>query len=79
MIILGITPLQAAIFATGPVSFTSEIPFSAEAGLVPPEKQAGVMDLEVLTNGYGVVWLQQPMPPFTTQDYALFPVKIVNN
>lgn len=68
-----ITPLQSAIMGVKSVSFSTNITMMAHSSLPSPQDQAGMMDTAVLYTAYGIAWLEQAHPPFTTADYALMP------
>lgn len=41
--------------------------------LETPDRQASLLGTHFLTTAYGVSWLDQRMPPFTTEEFALLP------
>nr|CAC18275.2 putative protein [Neurospora crassa] len=45
----------------------------AHSSLPSPQDQALMMDTAVLYTAYGIAWLEQTHPSFTTADYALMP------
>jgi len=69
----GVTPLQSTVFDVKPVNITSQVTMRPSIGLVSPQEQAIKMDTSVLTAAYGVTWLDQAFPRFTTPDYAIIP------
>lgn len=68
-----ITPLQSAILGTGPVEVKRQARMSSVQALLPASEQFGIMDQSILNEGYAQTWLNQRLPPFTTQDYTLLP------
>lgn len=68
-----LTPMQGAVFGTGPVLTKREVEMRYPLALVDSEKQAEMLDQAVLNAGYAVTWLGQTYPPFTTDEYALLP------
>lgn len=68
-----LTPLQSAILATGIVTQTKTVEVGTRSQLIPLAEQERLMDLEALIDGYSVSWLRQPLPPFTTSNYAVLP------
>ncbi len=68
-----LTPMQGAVFGTGPVLTRREVDMQYPRALVDSEKQAEMLDQAVLNAGYAVTWLGQAYPPFTTKEYALLP------
>ncbi|KAL2059944.1 hypothetical protein VTL71DRAFT_10099, partial [Oculimacula yallundae] len=68
-----ITPLQSAIFNTGTVTRLIPTDVGTSAGLVPVESQTALLNVNFLNTAYGMSWLKQQLPPFTTSDFALLP------
>ena len=66
-----VTPLQSAIFNTGTV--TRLLP----TALVPLESQSARLNVNFLNTAYGISWLGQQLPRFTTADFALLPFQPV--
>ncbi|KAK3351423.1 hypothetical protein B0H65DRAFT_420244 [Neurospora tetraspora] len=56
-----------------PVSFVTNMTMSSYSTLPSLQEQATMMDTTVLHAAYGMAWLEQAAPPFTTGDYALMP------
>ncbi|KAI8251672.1 hypothetical protein K4K53_011925 [Colletotrichum sp. SAR 10_77] len=70
-----LTPLQSAILGTGPVRVQRAAQvFSYVAPRAAPD-QAFILDQSILNEGYAQTWLDQPLPPYTTDDYTLLPFK----
>lgn len=68
-----ITPLQAAIFDTGPVNITEKVVFSDSIPLMPSVDQAVILDQSVINSAFAIIWLRQSYPAYTTPEYALLP------
>jgi hypothetical protein len=68
-----ITPLQSAIFGTGTVTRTQPLGMRTTAELKPVEAQVGSLNANFLMTAYGIGWLGQSLPPFTTTSYAVMP------
>jgi hypothetical protein len=68
-----IVPLQSAIFSTGTVTRTRETPMTITGSLMPLEEQTAALNSQFLNTAYGVSWLGQKPPPYTTKEYALLP------
>ena len=71
-----ITPLQGAIFGTGPVYLHQPATFYASSDLMPIEDQATATDTSILQRMYSIKYLNQKYPPYTTAEYALRPFKL---
>ncbi|CZT49573.1 uncharacterized protein RSE6_10441 [Rhynchosporium secalis] len=68
-----ITPLQSAIFNTGTVTRVIASDMGTSAGLVPLASQTTLLNVNFLNTAYGISWLQQQVPQFTTPNFAMFP------
>lgn len=71
-----VTPLQSAIFSVDTISRTRLVPVTVSDSLIPLEQQANKLNTGFLNDGYSVLWLGQDLPPFTTKDFALAPLKL---
>lgn len=71
-----ITPLQGAIFGTGPVQLHQPASFYASSDLMPIEDQATATDTSILQKMYGIKYLNQEYPPYTSAEYALRPFNL---
>ncbi|KAK3491431.1 hypothetical protein B0T13DRAFT_490701 [Neurospora crassa] len=56
-----------------PVSFDVNITVSSHLALPSPQDQAAMMDTTILHTAFGMAWLEQAPPSFTTADYAIIP------
>ncbi|KAJ3520604.1 hypothetical protein NM208_g13643 [Fusarium decemcellulare] len=68
-----LTPLQSALLGTEVVAQTEQVDIGTRSQLLPLSKQEPLFNPQLLNTGYGVGWLGQPFPPFTTSRYALLP------
>ncbi|KFY15096.1 hypothetical protein V492_02234 [Pseudogymnoascus sp. VKM F-4246] len=68
-----IVPFQSAIFSTGTVTRTREALMSTSGSFMPLENQKVALNSGFLNTAYGVSWLDQKVPPYTTKEYALQP------
>ncbi|KFY30343.1 hypothetical protein V493_01977 [Pseudogymnoascus sp. VKM F-4281 (FW-2241)] len=68
-----VVPFQSAIFSTGIVTRTREIPMATTGSFMPLENQKVALHSQFLHTAYGVSWLDQKVPPYTTKEYALQP------
>ncbi|KAL2207713.1 hypothetical protein CC79DRAFT_772673 [Sarocladium strictum] len=68
-----VTPLQSAILGTGVVGVVEPVSVFMRSKLKPVKEHVNALDPQFLNNGYAVGWLNQSMPPFTTQDYSYLP------
>lgn len=67
------TPLQSGIFAVTRVQKSNILPVVSSPGFLSLEEQAEKLTLNFVNEGYGVTWLGQKPPAFTTTEYALAP------
>lgn len=68
-----IVPFQSAIFSTGTVTRTREALMATTGSFMPLENQKVALHSQFLNTAYGVSWLDQNVPPYTTKEYALQP------
>jgi hypothetical protein len=73
LIFWAITPLQSAIFGTREVSIVQQVVASDVARLASLEHQMDALDTSILNIAYGITWLNQPYPAFTTHEMVLIP------
>lgn len=71
-----ITPLQGAIFGTGPVQLREPSTFYASHDLIPVEDQAFAIDTSIMHRLFAVKYLDQPYPRFSTPEYVLRPFQL---
>ncbi|KAH7310374.1 hypothetical protein BKA65DRAFT_413820 [Rhexocercosporidium sp. MPI-PUGE-AT-0058] len=74
-----ITPLQSAIFNTGTVTRLVPTEMATSASLAALASQATRLNVNFLNSAYGILWLGQKLPPFTTSDFALLPFQPVSS
>ncbi|TAQ88659.1 hypothetical protein B7494_g3002 [Chlorociboria aeruginascens] len=75
MIFWVITPLQSAIFNTGTVTRSIPTIMGTSASLIPLEMQYSKLNANFLDTAYGIAWLNQSLPPFTTSKSVVLPFK----
>lgn len=68
-----IVPFQSAIFSTGTVTRTREAPMATTGSFMPLKDQKVALNAQFLYTAYGISWLDQEVPPYTTMEYALQP------
>ncbi|KAI9874731.1 MAG: hypothetical protein M1830_009346 [Pleopsidium flavum] len=68
-----VTPLQSGIFASSSISRSTAVPMAISRSISPVSEQADTMDGGFLNTAYGILWLGQRLPPFTTREFALAP------
>jgi hypothetical protein len=73
MIFWIITPLQSAIFTTGTVTRSIDTIMGTVSALIPLSEQTTALTTNFIDTAYGVTWLNQKLPPFTTHDLAFLP------
>lgn len=73
-----IVPLQSAIFSTGIVSRTTQTQMAIIGSMIAPQAQTQKLNVNFMNRAYGVAWLDQKLPPFTTKEYSLIPFVALN-
>jgi hypothetical protein len=68
-----ITPLQSAVFNIATVTRSVETNMTTTGQLVPLNTQTNVLNANFLNTAYGISWLNQSLPPFSTPQYTVFP------
>ncbi|RDW81900.1 hypothetical protein BP6252_03012 [Coleophoma cylindrospora] len=79
LVFWGITPLQSAIFNIGTVTRTIETTMADSGRLSSLEAQTTGLNANFLNTGYGISWLNQTLPSFTTADSAMLPFSPVDD
>ncbi|KAK3373787.1 hypothetical protein B0T24DRAFT_528532 [Lasiosphaeria ovina] len=69
----GVTPLSSSIFGVKGVILVQDTAMTASYALPTLQEQSVKTDSSILNAAYGVTWLGQRLPAFTTPDYALVP------
>lgn len=72
-----ITPLQSAIFNTGVTTRSLSAAMGTSSSLMPLESQSSGLNANFLNTAYGISWLGQKLPPFTTSQVAFRPFQLV--
>ncbi len=75
LVFWAITPLQSAIFNTSTVTRSTETNMVTSAHLVPLGQQAESLSTEFQNTAYGIAWVNQTMPAFTTLSHTVLPFK----
>jgi hypothetical protein len=73
IIFWAITPLQSAIFGTGSVTRIRASQMATIAAIQPVESQMDTLNANFLMTAYGISWLDEQVPEFTTKSYAVRP------
>jgi hypothetical protein len=73
IIFWAITPLQSAIFGTSPVTRVRDIQMITTAAVMPLTSQVSSLNADFLMTAYGISWLDQKLPAFTTKSFAILP------
>jgi hypothetical protein len=68
-----ITPLQSAIFNTGTVTRTVKMNMMTTSQPLPLGLQETALNANFLNIAYGISWLNQSLPPFSTRQYIVLP------
>jgi hypothetical protein len=74
-----ITPLQSAIFTTGIVFRKRHIQMTATGSVLPVDSQIAALNANFMNTAYGVAWLGQKMPAYSTAEYILRPYAPLNS
>ncbi|KAE9364127.1 hypothetical protein N431DRAFT_420931 [Stipitochalara longipes BDJ] len=75
MVFWVITPLQSAIFNTGTVTRSVNVSMITTSQLVPIKVQSTALNANFLNTAYGISWLNQSLPTFSTPKYTVLPFR----
>ncbi|KAK4501567.1 hypothetical protein PRZ48_007376 [Zasmidium cellare] len=70
LVLWGVTPLQAGIFAVRTVTVSEDIASSYSSAYTPVDQQADLFG-EYAQSVSNIAWLNETLPPFITRDFAL--------
>lgn len=73
-----ITPLQSAIFSTGQIVTSQNVTMFASASLLAFDDQMAGLNGNFQNTVYGIDWLSQKLPAYTSWNYALAPFEPAN-
>lgn len=73
-----VTPLQSGIFAVKQIHRSKSLPVITSNQFLPLGEQTDKLDLNFVNDGYGITWVDQALPPFTTRNYTLAPFRVVD-
>lgn len=73
---MGLTPLQAAIFATERVEKSFDVPLVLSKSLMSMEDQASQITANYTYSVANIVWLGERLPQFMTREAAFTPFKL---
>ncbi|KAK7967725.1 uncharacterized protein PG986_002002 [Apiospora aurea] len=68
-------PVFGAILKIERLSVGVDAPFLVASKLPPVDRQSPRMDATLLNTAFATTFLDHPLPPFTTHDYALLPAQ----
>jgi hypothetical protein len=74
-----ITPLQGAIFSSETISVVGTTAVILSNGLPSVDIQNQKLDTGFVNSAYSFTWLGQPLPSYTTKDFALRPFSIADS
>jgi hypothetical protein len=74
-----VTPIQSAIFTTGTVSRTRHSQMATTGSVLPIGSQTEALNANFMNTAYGVAWLDQKLPAYSTADYILLPYAPANS
>lgn len=77
--LLGCNSYSVSIFTTGTVSLTKHSQMVATGSVLPIGSQAGALNANFMNTAYGVAWLDQKLPAYSTADFILRPYAPVNS
>jgi hypothetical protein len=72
----GITPLQAAIFATDTITKTSIENLTVSTALLPVDKQLTELTANYSYSVFSIAWLDERLPPYMSHDAVLVPFQL---
>jgi hypothetical protein len=73
IVTFGVVPTQAGIFSTTRLSRISEETFKVSTEFIPASSQASALSLAYAQSAYGVLALNETMPPYTNLNYTVTP------
>ena len=73
IVVWAVTPLQNGIFSTSVINLDTTVDVQTMNGLMPLADQVVGLSGSFMMAGYGIAWLGQRPPAFTTRSYALAP------
>lgn len=71
----GLVPTQAGIFSIQTVTRSTNMTFAVSTYSMPFEKQATSLSFQYAQSTYGIVALNETLPPYMTRKYVLAPFK----
>jgi hypothetical protein len=74
----GLVPTQAGIFSVRTVTRTTNMAFAVSQYSMPFEKQAKSLSYRFAESTYGIVSLNETLPPYMARNYTLTPFKPQN-
>ncbi|KAF1847953.1 uncharacterized protein K460DRAFT_363968 [Cucurbitaria berberidis CBS 394.84] len=75
----GLVPTQAGIFSVQTITRTTNATFSVSTSNMPVAEQASRLSFRYAQSTYGIVTLNETLPPFMARNYTLAPFKITND
>ncbi|KAF2685296.1 hypothetical protein K458DRAFT_365622 [Lentithecium fluviatile CBS 122367] len=69
----GLVPIQAGIFTTSDVSRSFLAEFNVSTSFIPADQQPNALTLRFAQSAYGIVALNETLPPYMTREYMLAP------
>lgn len=73
IIFWAVTPLQSAIFGTGSIVRKQAAQMATTAAIQSFASQSDTLNANFLMTAYGISWLGEKVPAFTTKSYAVLP------
>ncbi|EON63051.1 hypothetical protein W97_02278 [Coniosporium apollinis CBS 100218] len=73
LVFWGVTPFQAGIFATDPVTRSFPVPMSRATRHLTLEQQETALTSTYVQSAFNIAWLNETLPPYMSRDYVLEP------
>jgi hypothetical protein len=71
----GVVPVQAGIFSVRTVTRITNTTFAVSTSSIPIERQATTLNFGYAQSTYGIVSLNETLPPFMNRNYTLAPFR----
>jgi hypothetical protein len=76
LVTLGVVPTQAGIFSVQTVTRTANMTFDVSTYHIPVAQQASNLTFRYSQSTYGIVTLNETLPPYMARNYTLAPFKV---
>ena len=72
----GLVPVQAGIFSKRHISRSFLTGFNVSTSFIPASQQPNILTLRFAQSAYGIVVLNETLPPYMTREYTLAPFNL---